>query len=105
MELRAQILEVYDRKSGCSDYGQWYIQPIRIAFEENIPTKNNGQFCKKHEMLVDITGDLAKDFSLQAGTICTFYISFDVKVYGGKPYMHVHCKYFFIQQNTLISQT
>ena len=89
MEIVGVIKEVLPARSGSTGKGDFYYQPVVVESAETYLRMDGSQGVKNHSFVVDITGRLAREFSLQAGTRVRMNLYFRCSEWQGKWFQHV----------------
>jgi len=93
MEILATVKKVLDKVEGTSSKGTYCIQPLLVAFEENATRVDGSCTTKMHTMVVNLSGECARNAKLEAGQVIRFQPYFDCREYGGRYYQKVNTRY------------
>jgi hypothetical protein len=89
MEIIGIIKEVLPSRSGSTGNGDFYYQPVVVESAETYLRMDGSQGVKNHSFMVDITGRLAKEFSLQVGTKVRMNLFFRCTQWQGKWFQRI----------------
>lgn len=96
MDIQGKISAVFPQIQGTTEKGEYHIQPIQLDVEESFIRTDGSTAVVPHQILIDLTGDNAKNFNLPVGTTVKMNITFRVREYQGKKFQKISARYIYV---------
>lgn len=96
MEIQGKIKEILPKIEGKSERGDFCIQPILVEVEESFTRADGSQNSFVNEIIIELSGDNAKNFNLPVDTTIKLSLRFYVREYQGKKYQKISSRYIYV---------
>lgn len=97
MKIDCKIKSILEPRSGVKEEKQWYLQPIVVEWQES-KTRNDGTiYAVDQSLMIELTGEKAKNFTLPVGTNVTVDVRFETHEYLGRTYNGVRCGFIILR--------
>ena len=96
MEIQGKIKEIFPKVEGNSEKGDYCIQPLTVEVTESFTRADGTLVTMANEIIVDLSGENAKNFNLVVGTMIKLSLRFYVREYNGKKFQKISSRYIYV---------
>ena len=99
MKIECTIKSIGVAQSGvnASTGNTWHRQPIEVEWKEARQSREGSVFQKDQSLMVDLWGDIAKNFTLSVGQGIILDVNLTTHEYGGRKFNEVRSNFLILR--------